>query len=142
MSARYSLRRLLVALALSQALALQALLLSWGGALAVSGEFAGGLGFICSGLSESRGAGGNEPPARPDTHKNCFDACLTAPAVAKLPDPASLFVRPAVYAQVSVPAETPLLEISGTRAFLARAPPMLTRDVRSGILSQHHSRTT
>ncbi len=46
MSARYSVRRLLVALALSQALALQALLLSWSGALAVTGQFTSGLGDI------------------------------------------------------------------------------------------------
>jgi hypothetical protein len=127
MTARYSFRRLLVALALSQALALQALLLSWGGALAIAGEFLdGGFGLICSSLSESRGTGGTEPPARPAAHKDCFDVCLTGQAVTKPPGSASLFVRPAVYAQVSVTVETPPREKSGMGAFLARAPPMLT----------------
>lgn len=127
MTARYSFRRLLVVLALSQALALQVLLLSWSGALATAGEFAGsGLGVLCSSSSESRGAGGTEPPVRPASHNECFDACLTGQAVIKPPESASLFLRPAVYAQVSVAAETAPRETSGIRAFLARAPPMLT----------------
>lgn len=128
MTARYSLRRLLVALALSQVLALQALLLSWGGALATAGEFAGGgFGVLCSSLLESGGAAGTEPPVQPPVpHKDCFDACLIGQALIKPPDSASLFVEPAVYAEVSVVAETSPRERSGMRAFLARAPPMLT----------------
>lgn len=127
MTARYSLRRLLIALALSQVLALQALPLSWGGALATAGEFAGGgFGVLCSSLLESGGAGGTEPPVQPVPHKDCFDACLTGQALIKPLDSASLFVEPAVYAEVSVVAETPPRERSGMRAFLARAPPMLT----------------
>ncbi len=126
MSAGYPVRRFLVAVVLSQAMVIQALLLSWGGALAVAGEFTGGLGVICSGASVSRGSSGTEAPGRPDTHRDCLDACLAGHAAAKLPDHPSLFVRSAVYARISIPAETPLLERSGTRAFLARGPPTLT----------------
>ena len=105
---------------------IQALLLSWGGALAVAGEAAGGLGAICSGISESRGSGGTEPPGKPDGHRDCLSACLTGHAAANLPDHASLVVQSANYARVSIPAETALLKGSGIQAFLARAPPALT----------------
>jgi hypothetical protein len=126
MSTRCSVRRLLTAALLSQAMVIQALLLSWGGALAVTGEFTGGLGVICSDASKSRGSGGTEPRGKPDAHGDCLSACLTSHAAAKLPDHASLFAQSAVYARVSIPAETPLLERSGLQAFLARAPPLLT----------------
>ncbi len=126
MSTRYSFRRLVTAALLSQAMVIQALLLSWGGALSVAGELTGGLGVICSGVSESRGTGETEPPAKPDTHRDCLDACLAGRAAAKLPDHASLFVQPTAYARVSIPAEAPPLERAGTRAFLARGPPTLT----------------
>ncbi len=126
MSARYSVRRLLTVILLSQAMVIQALLLSWGGALAVAGEVPGGLGAICSGVSGSRGSGGTEPPDRPDAHQDCLGVCLTGHAAAKLPDHASPFAQSADYARVSIPAEMPLLEGSGIRAFLARGPPTLT----------------
>ncbi|CAN5350197.1 hypothetical protein BH10PSE10_BH10PSE10_19800 [soil metagenome] len=125
MSTRYSVRRLLVALAVSQALALQALLLSWGGALAVAGEFTRGLGLICASQSGSQGAGGTESQGHPNSHQDCLNACLAGQAIAKLPEPVLLFTRRAVYAQVSIPTETPLLMRSGAPAFLARAPPMI-----------------
>jgi len=101
---------------------IQALLLSWGGALAVAGEAAGGVGAICSGISESRGSGGTGPPGG---HQDCLSACLTG-AAANLPDHAPLVVQSANYARVSIPAETALLKGSGIQAFLARAPPALT----------------
>lgn len=127
MYARYSVRRLLTTVLLSQALVIQALLLSWGGALGVAGEFTGESGVLCSGAAaESRGSGGTEPRGRPDTHRSCLDACLTGHIATKPPDHASLFVQSAVYARVSIPAETPLLERSGIQAFLARGPPTLT----------------
>ncbi len=125
MSARRSVRRLLTVSLLSQVLVIQALLLSWGGALAVADELAGGLGVICSGVTENRGSGGTEPPGRPDVHRDCLGACLTAHAAAMLPDYASLSVQFGSYVLVSVPAGTPLLRGSGIQAFLARAPPSL-----------------
>lgn len=125
MSARYSVRRLLIVVLLSQAMVIQALLLSWGGALAVAGEFTSELGLICSGASDARGSGGNTPPAGPDTHRDCLDACQAGHTAAQLPDYAALLMQSADYAQVSIPAET-LLERSGLQAFLARAPPLLT----------------
>lgn len=126
MSVRYPARRLLIAILLSQAMVIQALLLSWSGALAVAGEPASGLGIICSGASESRGSGGTEPLDKPDAHRDCLNACLTGHAAAKLPEYVSLSVHFANYARVSIPAETPLLEGSGIQAFRARAPPSLT----------------
>lgn len=125
MSVRCSVRRLLTVILLSQAMVIQALLLSWGGARAVAGEVTGELGAICSGVSESRGSGGTEPPGKPDAHQDCLTACLTGHVAAKLPDDASLSVQSANYARVLIPAETPLLERSGVQAFLARAPPSL-----------------
>jgi hypothetical protein len=124
MSARYSVRRLVAAALLSQALVIQTLLLSWGGALAGVGDVTGRLGVLCSGAPVSQGSGGTGVPGGPDTHRDCLNACLAAHAAAKLPDHISPFARPAGYARVSIPVEAPLLERSGTRAFLARAPPM------------------
>ena len=125
MSVRYSVRRFLAVALLSQAMVLQALLLSWGGALAVAGEVTGGLGAICLGVSESRGSGGTEQPGKPDTHRDCLAACLTGHAAAKLPDQASLSTQFANYTRVSTSVEAPLLEGAEIRAFLARAPPSL-----------------
>lgn len=125
MFARNSVRQLLTVVLLSQAMVIQALLLSWGGALAVAGEVTGGLAAICSGVSDSRGSGGTEPPGGPDTHRDCLSACLMGHTAAKPPDHAALSVQSATYARGSVPAETPVLEESGIQAFLARAPPSL-----------------
>lgn len=126
MATRYSFRRLVAAILLSQAMVLQTLLVSWVGTTAFAGQFAGGWGSICSGLSEGRGGGGTELPARPDTHRDCLDACLTCHGIGKLPD--EILLRPSVIASawVPVPIETALLETSGPRAFLPRGPPALT----------------
>lgn len=126
MATRYSFRRLVAVILLSQAMVLQTLLVSWVGTTAFAGQFAGGWDSICSGISESRGGDGTESPAKPPTHRDCLDACLMCHGIGKLPD--ETLVRPGVIASawVPVPIETALLEISGPRAFLPRGPPALT----------------
>lgn len=123
MATRYSVRRLVTAVLLSQAMVLQTLLLSWAGTAAVAGGIAGGLGLICSGTSESRGT---ELPAKPDTHRDCLDACLTCHGVGNLPDGPPLCPSMVACVWVPIPIGRPLVETSGTRAFLPRGPPTLT----------------
>lgn len=125
MSRRFSVRRLVVALVLSQALALQAMLLGWGGALAVASGIGGGPAFICTGVLDGRSSGGREQPASPERHTDCLDVCLAGQALATVPDPGSLVAVPVGYAEVSIPADTPLLEAGESPAFSARAPPIL-----------------
>jgi len=116
----------MVALVLSQALALQALLVAWGGALAVGGSTPTGLGSLCSSLSAGTESGNGTQSPQPDRHSDCVGACLTGHATTKLPGAFSLLERPAIYTRALMPGETELSGRSEKRAFLARAPPILT----------------
>jgi hypothetical protein len=124
MSGRLFIRRLLTTLALSQVIALQALLLSWSGALAVASGFGGDPGFICAGTWDGRGSSGSELPGGPERHSTCLDVCLAGQLLAAVPDPDTLTVEAVAYAEVLIPAGTALSETGEVPAFSARAPPM------------------
>jgi len=123
---RCSARKLLFCLALSQVLALQALVLAWSGAQAVAGERAGTFDILCIGGSANPDAGTTVPPAKSVGHQDCLSACAAGQAVATAPERVFLILGPAVYARIFIPGATPLLDRSGTQVFLARGPPTLT----------------
>ena len=123
---RHSTRRLLLSLALSQALALQALILAWSGTQTLAGGVTGAIGAICSAASASNNVGGTEPPNKPAQHQDCLAACTAGHAAATPPEPALSLSDPAVFGQIFMPVEALLLERSGTQVFSARAPPTLT----------------
>ena len=125
MSGRRSVHGLLAVIVLSQVLVLQALLLSWSGALAFAGQLAGDIGSNCTRNSEGRGSGDTEFPGGPEQHLNCLDACLAGQVMAELPDTTGFMARSVIYVGVSFPATEPLSEIVGLLAFSARAPPTL-----------------
>lgn len=119
---RYSVRRLLLTLVLSQAMMIQALLLVWSSAQAGA---MGGLSTICSGtMSPVRTAGGTDPGQRSAPH-DCLSACLAGQMAAPA-DRMVLLARPMTYAQVLVARQSALPEIEREPAFSARAPPKLT----------------
>lgn len=122
---RYPTRRLLLCLVLAQALAVQALLLAWSGAQAAAGPASVLFGVICSGASEGLGSGGTEGPAIPAGYQDCLGVCLAAHAAAPPPEQAAFRAASAITTRLFIPCDAPMLERSGMRAFLARAPPAL-----------------
>jgi len=110
-------------LVLSQALALQGLLLGWGGAQAALAK-PSGFGTICYGVSAGRDVG--EPPGKPSLHQDCLSLCAAGFSAAKPSEPASLSILSKAYAPVIFPREAAQIAIMKTQAFLARAPPKLT----------------
>lgn len=123
MRKRYFLRWRFLTLVLSQALALQGLLLGWGGAQAALGGHAG-LGTICYGVSASRDAG--EIPGKPDLHRDCLSLCAAAVSAAMPSEQASLSILSKAYTPLILARAAARIEITRTQAFLARAPPKLT----------------
>ncbi len=121
---RYSVRRLLLNLVLSQAMVIQGLLLAWSGSQAAAGAV-DGFSAICSGtISPSRVVGGTEP-GQPVAPHDCFSACL-AGQMAGPPDRMVLPTYATAYGRVSVSRQVVLPEIERELAFSARAPPGLT----------------
>lgn len=110
-------------LVLSQALALQGLLLGWGGAQAALAK-PYGFGTICYGGSASRDI--DEPPGKPNLHQDCLSLCAAGFSAAKPSEPASLSILLKAYAPFIFPREAARIETGKTQAFLARAPPKLT----------------
>ncbi|MBN9581672.1 MAG: hypothetical protein J0G37_09260 [Afipia sp.] len=133
-------RQFLVALLLSQAMAVQGLLLAWSGALAVTDVVTG---TICSAVTatDSHGAADGQEPAQPSAHHDCLSACVAGHA-AGMAGPAELSRRVAVSLQPSRPSNATLPPLSEVHGFLARAPPVLIEAVHFRIPTQHHSRTT
>ena len=126
MASRFSIRRFMVAFVLSQVLALQALLVAWGGALAVGASTPTGIGFLCSSASADAEAGNGTQSPQPNKHSDCVAACLTGHTPTRLPGAFSLLERRSIYMRALMPGEAPLSERYERWAFLARAPPMLT----------------
>lgn len=122
---RHSIRQLLLTIALSQVLAIQGLLLAVSGSLAVAGVASERFGAICANAVPANGDGTN-PPGQ-NRHQDCLSACLSSPISGEPPPRAAAFLTPPAPAELwSTPQQTPLLGIAPARAFLARAPPMLT----------------
>ena len=119
---RYSVRRLLLTIVLSQVLAIQGLLLAWSGTLAFAGG-AGGLGPICSGAASASLNDSGGAPLVPRTGSDCLSACLMSHTPS---DEGVSLVIPTLYACSAVSRETPLTVILREPVFLARAPPTLT----------------
>ena len=121
---RRSTRQLLLTIALSQVLAVQGLLLAASGSLAVVGTASEGAGAICANAVPPNSDGTN-PPGQ-NRHPDCPSACLSGP-ISGEPPSAVAFLTPLVPQGLwSAIQATPLLGIALARAFLARAPPMLT----------------
>jgi len=123
---RYSVRRLLLTIVLSQALVIQGLLLAWNGALAIAGGTAGDLGGICFG-SVSAPAGADGSPLKSNPHHDCRSACLMGhvagePSDDRIPS----LARFTAYALFLVSRDKIPPAVLRKPAFLARAPPMLT----------------
>lgn len=126
MSHRLSVRRLLSCLLLSQALAIQALLLAWSGAQALAAGNPANPAVICAGVAAGRIAGGTEPPAEPVYHQDCLGICLASHADAAAPQPAAARADTPMSIRAFITGEALLLARSRMRAFLARAPPTPT----------------
>jgi len=123
MRSRYSVRRLLLTIVLSQAMVIQALLVVWSGTQAVAGAV-DGLNAICSGtMSSVRTAGGTAPGQQGEPH-DCFSACL-AGQMAAPSDRMVLLTYATAYARMSASRQVALPEIERQLAFSARAPPTL-----------------
>lgn len=124
MQARYSVRRLLLTLVLSQALACQALVAAWSGALA-AGPHA--TGTICSGMAIGPDDGQGDPsPAIPNDHQDCRGVCTAACHAANLPGQLLALARSGTPAAIQPLHLATLLERTETPGFLARAPPVAT----------------
>ncbi len=121
---RYSVRRLLLTLVLSQAMVIQALLLAWSGSQAAAGAV-DGFSAICSGTISSVRAAGGTDPGPPSAPHDCFSACL-AGQMAAPPDRVVLLTYATAYARMSASRQVALPEIERQLAFSARAPPRLT----------------
>lgn len=117
---RYSVCRLLLTLALSQAMVIQALLVVWSGAQAAAGV-AGGVSAICSGKITP----GRTEPGQPSAPHDCFSACL-AGQIAAPPDRMVLRTHATAYERMSASRQLALPEIERQLAFSARSPPKLT----------------
>lgn len=123
---RYSVRRLLLTIVLSQVLVIQGLLLAWSGTLAIVGGAAGGLSAVCYGAA-SANLNVDGSPLKSDTHRDCRSACLMGHVAGEPSDDRVLsLARFTTYQPFLVLRETALLAILRKPAFLARAPPMLT----------------
>jgi hypothetical protein len=123
MQARYSMRRLLLTLVLSQAIACQTLIAAWSETRLVGPHVAG---VICSGMVLSLDGHDDPGPATPTSHQDCPGACTAACHAANLPGQEVALVRSSVPIAVQPPHVATLLEKTETPAFLARAPPALT----------------
>lgn len=124
MQARYSMHRLLLALVLSQALACQALVASWSGALAAAGPHV--VGTICSGALLDPGGDGGPSPATPNNHQDCLGVCTAACHAANLPGQFLVLAPSDVLVAIQPPHIVELLERTEAPGFLARAPPVTT----------------
>lgn len=125
MSLRSPHHRLLIVVLLSQVMAIQALLSSWGGTLAVQNRLWAGAGILCSSATDRLRVDGSGQPASPVDHRDCLSACLMGlGAIGSSGQAVSAIVRTA-YEQFLV-ADHPLRRTSTpARNFLARAPPQL-----------------
>ena len=124
MQAQSSVRRLLLTLVLSQALACQALVAAWSGALAAGLHTSG---MICSGMSADPDAGQGDPsPAMPNGHQDCLGICTAACHAANLSGQPLAFARLGAPAAIQSPHVAALLERTEAPGFLARAPPVAT----------------
>ena len=121
---RHSIRQLLLTIVLSQVLAIQGLLLAVSGSLAVAGAGSVGVGAICANAALPNG--GWNDPLGPDRHQDCLSACLSGRTSGEAPSPAAFLAPPVPHECWSASQGMTLLAISQARAFLARAPPMLT----------------
>jgi hypothetical protein len=124
MRKRYSLRWRFLTLVLSQALALQGLLLGWGGAHAAGQQPLNGFGAVCT--SVPTGRDGGEAPGKLDPHQDCVSLCAAGGGAVKLSGQASLAKPSDVYASILFPHEVARIERADAQAFRARAPPKLT----------------
>lgn len=113
--------RFLIALMLSHALVIQALLLGWSGALA-AGSRADGLGAICVVSGPLRSNDSDSGPVKPSEHHDCASACVSAQGT-EPPQPTLLARAHSDFTRVSLPAEAAWLRVSEAHAFSARAPP-------------------
>lgn len=119
---RYSVRRLLLTIVLSQVLVL---ILAWSGTLAFAGS-AGGLGTICSGAAPAISKDDGSGPLAPRADHDCLSACLMSHTTGTPSDEGASLALPTLYACSAVPRKTTLTVILREPVFLARAPPMLT----------------
>jgi hypothetical protein len=117
-------RRLLLTLVLSQAIACQTLIAAWSETRVVGPHVAG---VICSGMVLGLDDSHDDRwPATPTSHQDCPGACTAACHAANLPGQTVALVRSSVPVAVQPPHVATLLEKTETPAFLARAPPALT----------------
>lgn len=124
MRRRRSVRQLLLTIALSHVLAIQGLLLAAGGSQALAGMSGEGVGLICSGAGPANDDGTS--PSGQNRHRDCLSACVSAPTSGEPPAIGVSFSFLARYGRSDILQETTLPPISQARAFLARAPPILT----------------
>jgi hypothetical protein len=125
MQKHYSLRRLCLALLLSQALAVQALVVAWSGAQAAE-PTAGASAPICKGIQSDDKTGDTAPNPDRGFHHDCLSACIGGFSALE-PVPSGLAL---IWRNSSRPPE--ILRDTGSRVavttqvFFARAPPKLT----------------
>ena len=118
-------RRLLIVILLSQVMAVQALLSSWGGTLAVQDRLLAGVGILCSSATSGEGVGGSGQPAGPSDHRDCLSGCLVGLGTVGPSGQALSTVVRTAYEQLQAADHRPHRSLPQTLNFFARAPPLL-----------------
>lgn len=117
-----SARRLCLALLLSQALAVQALVVAWSGAQAAV-PTADAFAPICSGAQSDNKAGDTAPNPASGFHHDCLLACAAGFAALEPPHQDPALTRFTSSWSVEILPDTESRVAFGTQVFLARAPP-------------------
>lgn len=119
-----SMRRLCLALLLSQALAVQALVLAWSGAqAAVPSEAA--LTLICKGTQSDGRAGDTAPNSQHGSHHDCMSVCASGLSAVEPGQFGLALVWRNSSRSDDVLRDTGSRVAFTTQVFLARAPPKL-----------------
>lgn len=124
---RFSARRLFLTILLSQAMAIQALLLAWNGTQIIVGNAANDFATICYGFgaaSTNRDGGSQPNPVQPKAHRDCLAACLAGHVATNPPDRVAFLSRAAIDLPIMISRQMMPLSSVRAPAFQARAPPM------------------
>jgi hypothetical protein len=117
----YSARRWCLALLLSQALAVQALVVAWSGAQAAPAADA--FALICKGTQSENKAGDTAPNPGHGFHHDCLSACAAAFSALQPQQHGLALIWRDSSRSADVLRNTGSRVAFGTQVFLARAPP-------------------
>jgi hypothetical protein len=117
-----SARRWCLALLLSQALAIQALVIAWGGSQAAV-PAADTFALICQGAQSDNKAGDTSPNPRHGFHHDCLSACAAAFSALQPQQQGLALIWRDSSPSADILRDSGARVAFGTQVFLARAPP-------------------